>query len=153
MTIKGKDGETHINIYSQAETSLGVWLSNFTYCPIKILEDGEFNSIEGYWYWLLCKDDRLRQEIGFGAKRLGRSLIAEPVDDKLSDEFKNKIKSALDLKIKSNQDRMKEFYESELPFAHYYVYGNKKIDAGYKWILEHFENRRKELKMHFKDEK
>jgi hypothetical protein len=48
-----KDGIEHINIYSKGRTALGIFLSNFTQCDLET-EDGEFSSIEGYWYWLLC---------------------------------------------------------------------------------------------------
>lgn len=48
-----KDGIDHINIYSKAKTALGLFLSNFAQCDLET-EDGEFSSIEAYWYWLLC---------------------------------------------------------------------------------------------------
>lgn len=152
MIIKGKDGVTHINIYSQAETELGIWLSNFTYSPITIPNDGEFNSIEGYWYWLFSKDDRLRSLVGFAAKSLGRSLVVG-YEKNVDEDFKDKIRLAIDIKLKSNKEKMKEFYESSLPFCHYYSYDGKKKDARYEWIIEHIEDRRSLLKKHFNNEK
>lgn len=149
MIIKGKDGITHINVYSQGDTTLGTWLSNFSYSPICIPGDGEFKSIEGYWYWLSSKDERLRELIGFEAKKLGRSLEKKYIID----DFEAKIKLAIDIKIKSNSDMMKELYESTLPFCHYYSYGGKRKDAGYDWIIEHIEDRRSLLKNHFSNEK
>jgi len=52
MTIKvEEDGVTHINIYSKGRTTLGQMLSNFEDSPFTC-EDGNFRSIEDYWYWL-----------------------------------------------------------------------------------------------------
>ncbi len=48
-----KDGVDHINIYSKGKTSLGRFLSNFVQADIET-EDGDFASVEGYWYWLTC---------------------------------------------------------------------------------------------------
>lgn len=135
------DGVDHINIYSQGKTELGKWLTNFAYSPIDILEHGKFNSIEGYWYWLGTKDERLRRLSGWEAKRLGKTLEAKEVDG-----FEDLIRKAIDIKLKSSPQKMKEFAASNLPFDHYYVFGGLKKDAGYKWILEHFENRRTLLK-------
>lgn len=53
MIDHNKDGIDHINIYSKGRTALGRFLSNFAQAEIET-EDGEFASIEGYWYWLLC---------------------------------------------------------------------------------------------------
>jgi hypothetical protein len=148
MIIKGKDGVTHINVYSKADTELGIWLSNFSYSPITIPEDGNFNSIEGYWYWLLCGDDRLRLTTGFDAKSLGRFILGDS-ERIIDDKFKEKIKLAIDIKIKSNHMMMKELYQSSLPLCHYYVYSGKRKDAGYEWIIEHIDDRRSLLRKHF----
>ncbi len=149
MVIKGKDGITHINIYSKGETNLGMWLSNFAYTPIYIPEDGNFASIEGYWYWLRTKDERLRNLSGFEAKNIGKSLVVD-LESEITDDFIEKIKKAIDIKIKSNKSMMNDFRDSDLPFCHYYVYDGNRKDAGYNWIAEHFEDRRKLLKEYYK---
>ena len=41
---------------------------------------------------------------------------------------------------------MFELINSNLPLTHYYVYGDKQVNAGYEWIVEHIELRRKQLK-------
>lgn len=145
------DGITHINIYSKARTFLGKQLSNFAYSPIEI-EGKTFNSIESYWYWLQTHDESLPILYGYQAKQKGRSardnmdtLIVNPE----SDLFKEKIKKAIDIKIKSSDKLLKELANSTLPFDHYYLYGTKKVDAGYKWIIDHIENRRKLLKDYY----
>ena len=70
-----EDGITHVNIYSQGKTKLGKWLSNFSHTPIDT-EDGHFESIEGYWYWLVTDNinkDILRGLYGYEAKKPGES--------------------------------------------------------------------------------
>jgi len=139
------DGVTHINVYSKAETEVGRWLSNFTYCPVKT-EDGSFNSIEGYWYWLTVREESLRTVHGFQAKRIGRE--SQKVVEIDSDVFREKICKALDLKLKS---RSKWVAESvNLPLDHYYNYGGKEVRADkYMWIIEHLEKRIKQLKEYY----
>lgn len=147
MIIDGLDGQTHINIYSQGKTCLGRWLSNFTYEPITIEGEGYFPSIESYWYFLRTGDSRFHKVSGFNAKKLGKELQDDhtPVDS----IFIEKIKHAIDLKIKANKNIMRNFAYSELPFCHYYVFGGARKDAGYEWIVEHFEYRRKQLKDYY----
>lgn len=157
MIIEGIDGITHINIYSQGKTELGRWLSNFTYFPIEI-EGITFNSIETYWYWLITKDDRLLETCGYNSKKLGKQImkdeeIVHPLskdsfyfDKDAEVKFKKQIKKALDIKLKSNKDKLREFTYSTLLFAHYYIYFKKKVNAGHGWIIDHFEERRKRLK-------
>jgi hypothetical protein len=147
MEITGVDGVHHINIYSKGKTELGRWLSNFAHSPIDLPEDGHFESIEGYWYWLGTRDERLRTTYGFRAKEIGRQRkpSQNPVD------FEERIKRALDTKLKSNLAMLTEFAVSILPFRHYYEWGKppkplRRKDGGYPWIIEHLEARRKLLK-------
>lgn len=132
-----KDGVSHLNIYSKAKTDLGQFLSNFAYCPI-VTEDGPFNSIEGYWYWLSCKDDRLREAHGYQAKHLGRELGGQ--DWQNDDEFKRKIIAAIELKLQTEAAKTLIAKNPELlklKFVHYYVYGSKTIEPkDGKWIIE-----------------
>lgn len=68
-----KDGVDHINIYSKGKTSLGRFLSNFAQADIET-EDGNFASIEGYWYWLICPstiDPNCKECDGNGVTVLG----------------------------------------------------------------------------------
>lgn len=134
------DGITHINIYSKGKTELGRFLTNFSYSPIET-EDGHFDSVEGYWYWLSSKDDNLRVLSGWEAKEYGRHVGG---NDWLDGElFKSKIKKAIDLKLKSNPIMEKNLFENILPLTHYYVYNNKKISVPKgKWIIEFLEDKR-----------
>lgn len=143
MFEPNNDGIDHVNIYSQGKTELGNWLSNFSYSPINIPEHGLFKSIEGYWYWLGTKDDSLRYLIGYQAKKKGKKLKCIEI---CNDEFIGFIKKAIDIKIKSDTRMMEQLIISELPFTHYYVFGGVKREAGYEWIVEHIEDRRRLLK-------
>lgn len=135
------DGLTHVNVYSQGKTELGRFLSNFAQSPI-VTEDGSFASIEGYWYWLSCKDDRLRLLHGYSAKALGREVGGKDwMDDA---EFKRKICSAIQFKMETPEAKdilKRNSHLLHLPLEHYYVYGNKVIRPKEgKWIIDKLES-------------
>lgn len=141
MIIEGEDGISHINIYSKGKTELGRWLSNFTKVEL-VLDEGVFQSIEGYWYYLSTKDERFKNLYGWEAKKLGKELKSRT--GKIPEqEFKDKIKKALDVKLRLNHIQLGNSY---LPFCHYYDYKGNKVDVGYEWIVEHIERRRRDCK-------
>ena len=141
------NGVHHINIYSKGKTEIGRWLSNFTYCPIQT-ENGWFNSIEGYWYWIPTLIDRLSDLHGFAAKKLGKE--SEKILDVSEEVFKSKICKALDLKLKTNPRWVAE--QVNLPLKHYYEYGGKRVETEkHHWIVEHLEMRIKQLKEHYEN--
>jgi hypothetical protein len=129
------DGIEHVNIYSKGATAVGRWLSNFTFAPFEC-EDGKFASIEGYWYWLSCKDDRLRSAYGFAAKKLGRELRGADWQD--SAEFKRKICAAIQAKINTRPEVKAWLAKNTLPLLHYYVFNGMVKDETKRahWILE-----------------
>lgn len=138
------DGVDHINIYSKGKTEIGRKLSNFALFPFTC-EDGKFNSIEGYWYWLSCKDDRLRQLHGFAAKKLGRELRAP---DYVKDEsFKQSIIKATQIKLDAIKN---ELINLNLPLRHYYVVYNSAGELAriidltdskdLKWLMDFINN-------------
>lgn len=142
--VEGIDGIDHINIYSKGKTEIGRWLSNFSYSPIQT-EHGSFNSIEGYWYWQTTLNDHLRNLHGFSAKKLGKE--SEKVLEIPPEVFQEKIKKAIDLKLKL---RSKDIADINLPLAHYYEYGGKRVEKlEYNWITEHIELRVKQLKEYY----
>jgi hypothetical protein len=137
------DGIDHINIYSKGRTELGRFLSNFAHTPINT-EDGQFASIEGYWYWLGSGHDVLRELYGFKAKSMGKSLVkTRHIHEQ---EFKRKIYAACWQKIYSRPDMFSEFADSNLPFTHYYAYGNKIVNAGHTWVVDMWTNFRSYIK-------
>lgn len=136
------DGKTHINVYSKGATALGRWLSNFTEEPFTLPDHGRFASIEGFWYWLGARDDRLRNLYGYKAKELGRSLERKISLDERS--FRSEIERALWTKALKRPDMVSELVKNELPLAHYYVFDGKVRPAGYEWILEIWRKIREE---------
>jgi hypothetical protein len=134
-----EDGITHINVYSQAKTELGRFLSNFAHSPVNT-PDGHFESLEGYWYWLKTYDDYLRELYGYKAKEYGKKL---PVVNQTIN--KSKFKKALYQKVKNNSEWLKQnplWNDLSLPLKHYYVYGGKPKEAGGQWVLDILEQLR-----------
>lgn len=134
------DGVDHLNIYSKASTWLGRELSNFSKYKLT-LPEGEFESVEGYWFYLSNPDERLKSLSGYQAKKLGESLTRTSTLSE--EEFRDKIKNAIDYKLFNNPILLQGLKKCKLPLEHYYYYGTidnpKIIDAGYKWILEFLE--------------
>ncbi len=143
MIPQGQDGVTHVNIFSKGKTELGRLLTNFAHTPVWT-EDGHFESIEGYWYWLSKQDGRLRTLVGWQAKRLGRTLPdkrALPMP-----EFRRRIELACRAKVQQHPYIRRLLQESSLPFTHYYEYDGRRIDAGFEWLANMWEQVRRELK-------
>ena len=136
-----KDGIDHINVYSQGQTELGRWLSNFTFEPI-ITEDGAFDSIEGYWGWLSNPDERYGKLSGYPAKKLAKELPR--IRTFTMDQFKKKIELAIIAKAIARPDMITKLKESKLSLKHYYVFDGKVKNAGYQWILDTWEGLRVE---------
>ena len=139
------DGITHINVYSKGETELGKFLSNWSYSPVTTV-DGFFCSIEGYWYWLLTGDDRLRKKTGWNAKSLGRELCEEvdlgEWDYDEDPTFREKITDAISQKIDDSEHR-DEFYASILPFDHYYIIKGRVVrPKNGRWIIDFLHRKR-----------
>lgn len=140
------DGKTHINIYSKGRTPLGRMLSNFALYPIET-EDGRFNTIEGYWYWLGCGEESLRDLTGYEAKKIG-SQKRHP-DWKKTAEFEQKILKAVRIKIETYPEIKKALLMSELPFTHYYEWEGTVKDAtgSCRFLIDFIAVYRNELKM------
>jgi hypothetical protein len=138
------DGTTHINVYSKANTDLGRFLSNFSGPPVDT-DDGTFRTVEGYWQWLRTPEDwagreAFREADGWEAKRLSKRVKDECEDrPKVDRAFKRKIgRAILDKILKSGYTDA--FAESELPFEHYYVFGDRQVRGSHQWlmgVLEH----------------
>lgn len=145
------DGIDHINIYSKGKTELGRLLSNFAHTPVDIESDGKFESLEGYWYWLLSdkgvEAEELRNVYGWKAKELGRELkIPDWPDTVNSKEFKNKIYDAMFYKLDQHSEICNLLRESTLQFKHYYVYGDKVVTVKHcGWILDIWDELRERL--------
>ena len=129
------EGKTHINAYSKSQTRLGRLLSNFANTPFRC-NDGDFRSIEGYWYWLSTdhpEKEQLRKLYGYHAKQTGRKLRG--ADWPKDSSFREKIKAALDAKIQQTQELQNLLKKNNLPIVHYYAYGGQTVTpAEGQWI-------------------
>ncbi|MFE4571397.1 NADAR family protein [Paenibacillus chitinolyticus] len=141
-----QDGVSHINIYSQGKTELGKMLSNFTKCDI-LTKEGQFSSVEGYWYWLGIEDcsekEVLRSLSGYQAKRIG-SELKKKYQTKKDEEFQAKILRSIWEKVKKNSHMFRS-ETAALPFEHYYNYGGKIVDVKdkYIWLINGIDKIRK----------
>jgi hypothetical protein len=116
------DGITHINVYSKAKTELGKFLSNFSKCDLKT-EDGDFQSVEGLWYFLQITDEyKFKDDL--------RSLSGK------SANLKEFVESKL------------PFTHYYLMFGK-----QKFPDSKNDWVIEYLEEFRKECKLNTKMEK
>lgn len=139
------DGISHINIYSKGRTALGRILSNFYKYPI-ITDDGQFMSVEGYWYWLSIEDckekEKLRQLSGVAAKIAGKQLLLTK-SRRWEDNFETKISKAIWYKFRRHADLVtQENYR--LPLVHYYAYNGKVKDVTekYQWMIDNITKMR-----------
>jgi len=115
---KENDGKDHINIlYRKAATSLGRGLSHFTKTRFVHPYFGQFESMEGFWFWIRAgrKGDKLRYMSGFEAKHRGRELPPQ-----WTPHFEQDIMAGNYQKIIQTPYLMEEMIRSELPFTHYY---------------------------------
>ena len=137
-----EDGETHINIYSKANTFLGKCLSNWWDYTVEC-SLGQFRCIEGLIFYLGSFDENLRSMNGFEAKKYGSQVdrgIRLP-----EDIFKRIIIEAMRDKL-SNPNFRRSLKESKLPLTHYYVYSGKPVFIPkWDWQVEEWEKIRKEL--------
>lgn len=163
-----EDGITHINVYTKGKTELGKMLSNMYKSPTRINFENEnliFNTIEGFWYFLIVyygsglKDYRFLEFNGFKSKEEGRIKIKElninSSEIKEEEYFKEEIIKALKEKVKQNKKILTEISYSNLIFKHYYFYGKeenaKVIEKNeYNWIIDVFEEIRKKMKVFLK---
>jgi hypothetical protein len=116
------DGIGHINVYSKAKTELGRYLSNFSDCYVET-EDGKFRTIEGYWYWLSCKHEPLRDLPGWQCKEVGRDHRGE--DWPKIPGFEQKIMKAIMTKMQHPWCVEELKKTGSKPFFHYYVFMNR----------------------------
>lgn len=148
-----EDGITHINIYTKGATKLGKDLSNLA--PIGFVHPvfGYFRTVEGFWYWRKTGGvhDALRECSGFEAKKLGKTL--ERVECLT---FNEDVLEAIRCKLRQNVDLRIALTASELPFAHYYFYGDRNDDPKvihlpqYDWMVDEITRIRKVCKEYYK---
>jgi hypothetical protein len=143
LEYAAQDGVTHININRLSTSELGAALAHFTYAPFRHPYFGPFNSMEGFWYFIkaLRPSDELRVLSGHRAKEFGKAL---PAGRRAN--FKQIIVEANYYKVVQNDNIKALMMESELPFDHYYLYGEGPIlirPTGFEWLVEGFEEIRR----------
>ena len=132
------DGVTHVNMYSKSATAFGRMLSNFYRTPLS-LPEGQFQSVEGYWYYLSLPSDwalpgqtvpareQLKHLYGFQAKSTGRALrnaLRQSVQTTaFVPDFPERILAAIAQKLDKHPDMFLPRYRG-LPIVHYYAYGS-----------------------------
>ena len=136
---------------------MGRALSNFFKAQFFHPVYGEFNSIEGFYYWYLTgrEHEELRFLSGWEAKETGMRFDTVY---KVNTEFKIEMEFAIALKVVQTpyiQELILESVEDDLPFTHYYYYGDKysnpvtrdrsKRDA---WLIDAAEKIRIKLREH-----
>jgi len=145
------EGKDHINIYSKSIVPLGRALSNFAHIPFAHPEHGLFQSVEGFYYWLLTgkKYHKLKDGWGLDVKKMGQAL---PVAVKIDNKFKEQIQYAIGLKVLQNQNLKDLILHSTLIFTHYYYFGDinkpkiKDMSKEHKYMIDACEQIRITLK-------
>jgi hypothetical protein len=88
---------------------------------------------------LSCRDNRLRRLSGWLAKSVGRR--AKGKDWLKTDDFKNRIKSAIKTKLETYPEMYAELKACSLPLTHYYVYSGKASQVPKaKWVIDYIES-------------
>lgn len=138
----------HINIYSTSASKLGRLLSNFAHTPFKHPVFGEFQSVEGFWYYVKTgfKHEQLRSLHGIQAKRVGKEF-----PEVWTAAFEDFIRQAISCKIYQNEEITNMVIDSTLPFTHYFYFGEKENPKIYplpehEWQVRHVELLRSHLK-------
>ena len=123
-----EEGLNHINVYSKSQTSLGRALSNFFFSPFIHPVYGKFNTMEGFYCYLLTGNlnEDLRDMKGAEAKAWGKHAIAIR---KIDAKFKKEIQEGIAHKIIQNVYIQKLLLASgNLMIRHYYFYGDPTTD-------------------------
>lgn len=118
------DGIDHINAYSKARTKIGRKLTNYSKSPFEHHLFGNFESMEGFWFWLASgkQYNNLRKVYGFNAHELGRVCLNEMTYNNTENSvFRKHIIEATEAKFRCNPDLLQELVNTgDLPIVHYY---------------------------------
>lgn len=131
------EGITHINVYTKSIFTLGQGLSNLSDRSVE-LPEGHFQSLEGYWYWLLTggQDEGFKTLHGYNAKKKGVKMLEEGLGVISSEDeaFRERFKSALRCKLRQHPDLLTELVKSTLPLKHYYYHQGTKDTLSFKIV-------------------
>lgn len=123
-SLRDLDGISHINVDINAKTELGKMLSHFYELPFLHPVLGQFNSMEGFWWWVKSnhRNDQFRKLSGAAARQSGRRSEYTTVH-----EFRKIIASATYEKITQNDELLELVCAATLPFQCYYLFGPLKV--------------------------
>ena len=118
------EGVDHINVYSKSKLLVGRQLSNFHFAPFRHTQDGDFMSVEGYWYWLATgsKHDEFRVLSGVTAKTEGQLRVKKSGRVDVPD-FNERVLEAIRCKLRQHRDILDNLTNTTLPLTHYYWFG------------------------------
>lgn len=139
---KQEDGVSHININFFCETELGKLMSNPAHTPFKIKRN-TFKSLEGYWFWLLTKEEQLKNLYGMKAKKIGQEFLKNK--NVKIDNFNELIINACHEKVEQNPKLKKLLIQSHLPFEYYHFNNDKELvnlKEKYSWLVNTWEDLR-----------
>lgn len=146
-TIEGVD---HINIFSKSTLEIGRALSNFALTPFTYEPYGDFQSAEGFYFWYCTgqKHHELKFMHGAEAKKTGSKYRKDRIDVVgMNDELLEVLEGMLVAKVSCNPWIQDLLIKSELPFIHYYQYGDIRTEvSGYDWICPTYTKIREVLK-------
>lgn len=133
------DGITHINVYSKGKTKLGRLLSNFADTPF-VLDGVRFASVESFWYYTKMINENKHAQVfsteeinsmaakkGYDAKAYFRKLSKDTKES--TSPTADQLKRAYQAKLAAHPIIKQLLQENTLPFAHYYLYLDKKVNA------------------------
>lgn len=133
------DGIDFINIYSKGQTEIGRALSNFYTCPFNHPKYGQFNTIEGLWFYILSGNERLRFLEGYECKMVGKTLE----NSDYPETFIEDITTGLDLKF-INSGYIRNYFANNkpLPLKHFYVKNGQIISLErHNWLVDYWQKK------------
>lgn len=115
-----EDGTKHLNVTYNSKTQLGRMLSPPYPATFTLSDHGDFQSVAGYWLWLVSgRKDQFRE--ASGEKCLTDSKFPSVQQKVDTDQFQSKILKATWVKIRENDNIFSRFQQNILPFRRYYI--------------------------------
>ena len=117
-----KDGIEHINVHSEGRTIVGRMLDNLAYMPFDHPQFGQFNSIEGFYWWYISgqKHEYLRYVYNDKARKAAAEFKREK---NLGEMDKEQFRIAVQCKIAQSPFLQEQLQICYLPLVAYTVYG------------------------------
>jgi len=145
MSLLG-DGVDHINVWTGAETDLGMVLDHAGPLPLNHHVFGFFDNMTSFWFYLQSveRDDRIRRMTPQAAFKFSKKLTFQKVLN-----FKAIIADSNWQRIKSKPILMNLLKKSTLPFDAYMVNpetGFRTRPAFFGWLVWSFEEIRRAVK-------